>query len=457
MRALAGANFQAVESWWLRLLIRRFWWLQIPLLGLDALVFSLSGTPGLKLVLILSPHVFVAVAAILSYRVFEAVPQTLSRLWARGVIVPRARRPEPTPRRAGDPYWGFRSVPRRRKRVAKYEEGSDQFEAFVENLQQRLNLKLPPVALGLVFAFLFYLFYPAASYPWGFPVNSDLHGTWKKWVLTPDLIIQAALVFVLGFIAWRLVVIASEVWHLGGDFDFHLVLRHPDKSAGLAPLGDLCFSLAAVWAVVAIYPTVWMVILLTAPVAKTGIYSLGHLFDGSNHIIDLVRQHQAQLVDVLHAARDPLFWLSWYVIGVFATTLALAIGTFFLPLYFVHRAMVRQHPSLFASLDELGRQIDGLALRVQEETRTLGHEVTDRAGGGEPAAKLDTDHLHRLEDLNGRLAAAQSVYAEESKLVPAWPFDAKVVAKLLAATVIPLSGLTTWVPRLVNKFIAGSK
>jgi len=353
--------------------------------------------------------------------------------------------------------------------------GPAQFDAFVRTLQRRMNRKVPAVVLGGGFAFLFYLFYPASDHPWGFPVTSHFHGAWRSWILTPDLVIQTALVLVLGFVGWRLMVIAWEVWHLAGDFDFRFDLRHPDKSAGLAPLGDLCFSLAAVWAVVAIYPTTWVAILHFAPLAKTGWFSLGHLFHTTNHILDEVRQHQAKLKDIrpaiLIAIRGPLFWLSWYVLGLLGVTLAFAVGTFALPLYFVHRGMVRQHPEQVASLDGLGLKIHRLAARIREQASAVETEAATgeggdgkatpdaagAAGGGSTGGKaqaVSAEHLDRLKDLNARLKAVEDVYTK-SKLIPSWPFDAKVFGKFVGATVVPLTGLTTLVPKILDKFITG--
>jgi hypothetical protein len=463
-------GFYPLSDSWLRSIVANFWWIQLGLVAVDAALFRWLGTPGLKMLLILAPHVFVGVAAVLAYRSLERLrDHVLRRLWEREVITTRVRRHDPMRREIeGDGRWGLRSRPAMRPFAVDLLEdpGDRQYAVYISRFHRRLNGWWAASVVGGSFALAFYTFYVALGYRWGFPVAGLARAPESKhlvrWLLVPDLLVQAGLAFVVGVVAWRLVVVAWELWHLAGDFDFRLQLQHPDKSAGLGPLGDICFSVAAVWGVAAIYPTVWLLILTLGEVRGTGFFSLAHLsFKGEGALKCVVAlrekvsiplgcpstlgQAQAEQVRI---TQDVLHGLTFYVGGALILTFLFAVLTFYVPLYFIHRGMERQRSQLFPSVDRLGR-------RIGELTRGLGGvgakstPPTGSAGSG-PSSGNTKPSEDAGEAVTSELTAAKEAYDARSS-VPQWPFDGKVLGKFVGSTVIPLTGLTTWLPALIGK------
>jgi hypothetical protein len=343
-----------------------------------------------------------------------------------------------------------------------------QYAAYVSRFHSRLNGWRLASLVGGSFAIAFYSFFVALGYRWGFPVAgltpSPATKHLVRWLLVPDLLIQAALAFVVGVVAWRLVVVAWELWHLAGDFDFELQLGHPDKSAGLGPLGDICFSVAAVWGVAAIYPTVWLFTLTLGSVRGTGFFSLAHLSfkgEGALNCVEALQDKISQIPALcphtmaqaraaqIHAAESVLHMLTFYVGGVLILTFVFAILTFYVPLYFIHRGMERQRPQLFPALDRLGK-------RIGELTRELGTARPKPAGLAEKSAGASSSKANESEN-NGEAVASELAALREAydarNAVPEWPFDAKVLGKFVGSTVIPLTGLTTWLPALISKSV----
>jgi hypothetical protein len=466
----ALAEFYPLSVPWLRWIVANFWWIQLGLLGVDAALFAWLGTPGLKLILVLAPHVFVGFAAVLAYRSLERLrDHVLRRLWQRGVLKPRSLRLDPMRRESREgPRWGLRARPAMRSFAINMREDppDEQYAAFVRRFHRRLNGWRVASVVGGSFAVAFYAFYVALGYRWGFPLIGLARAPASKHLvrllLVPDLFVQAALAFVVGVVAWRLVVVAWELWHLAGDFDFELQLQHPDKSAGLGPLGDICFSVAAVWGVAAIYPTAWLLILTLGSVEGTGFFSLAHLSFKGEGALNCVVALQGKLAQIppecpptLAQAKDLqvditqaiLHGLTFYVGGALILTFVFAVLTFYVPLYFVHRGMERQRPQFFPALDRLGRRIGELTRELASGRATPaapGALVPSGASAAASSSKAAEDPV------SSELTAAREAY-EARQTVPAWPFDAKVLAKFFGSTVIPLSGLTTWLPALIGK------
>lgn len=418
-------RFRAIRNPFLLLVVRHFWWLQVVLLAVDVVAYSLLDVPPLRLVLILTPHVFVAVASVLAYRLFERVPATLQRLWDLEVLAERA------------PDEGSnQGTPRQRAGItARTGSLQGQFLRYVDEFESLLN-RNDTIARGWVhvvaFGALLYVFFPAIGFPWGFPFRLGPGAdTLAAAILIPDVIAQIVLASLLGLVSWRLMVIAWEVWHLAGDFRLRLQVLHPDKSGGTRPLGELCFSIAAIWGVTAIYPTAWIVGLLLAPLS-----SLDDLFPAAQEAFEVAG---GQLL------LSPLKWLTLYLAGLLLLTFGLAMATFFIPLYFVHRAMVRERSSLVADQDALARQADEIGRALLEESRRLSGQ--DDQG--------ERDRVARIQELNTRLGAVQQTQASR-QLVPSWPFDVRVFAKFVGATIIPLTGVTAWLPAIFERFVLGS-
>src|SRR6266571_766116 len=419
-------SFRAIESPILDGVLRYFWLFQAGLLMVDAVLFHLVGTRNIiRLILVLSPHVFVAWASLLAYRVLQRLPETLLRVWNRNVFTPRSRPPSALeiPEFPGEASDG----PRKDVRA--------QYEGFVQHFQARLshagwhrNRATLSAATGgrllvaVGFTWLLYWFFHRAGFPLLFPFHLPKPGLWLRVWLTLDIGIQIVLAFMLGLVAWRLIIVAIEVARLSREFDFKLHVRDPDRSAGLKPLGDLCFSIAATWGVAAIYPTGWLITLL---------------FQVNYRAKNPIPTFHSSLCSVPtgRPCFDMLVGLTWYFALLLGLTFVLAVGTFFAPLYAVHRGMERARPAAHEKLDRIGREFGELSASALHQGESLD------AGA--------------LEKLNQRIDWLEKEY-ESNRIIPTWPFDRRVFAKFVGTTIIPLSGLTTWLPQLIGKLAGAS-
>ena len=415
----ALTDFDPVRDERLRQVLRFFWVAQGVLLLVDVALFHAVGVRSTaRLILVLSPHVFAAWAALLAYRCLQRVQDTLQRLWNRNVFTTAGRDVASAERRdVAVEYAEFvRRLDRRLNGGRRHQSGAGAGNRF-----QDASDAAARVAFALSFAWLLYWFYPVAGFPWGFPIRLAVPGFLVRLGLTVDIGLQMALAVVLGLFAWRLVVVALGVADLSRRFDFKLHVQDPDTSAGLKPAGDLCFSIAAIWAVVAIYPTAWLTWLLVQLSFKP---DAAHPLDTFHSLLCPVQTGEA----CFHFLSS----FTLYFGVLLLLTFALAAGTFLLPLYSVHGGMERARPAVHARLDALARHIDDLAAQA--------------AGGTETLSADD------LAALNTKLTAARQVYDANAK-VPTWPFDVRIFGKFVGATIVPLSGVTVWLPALVGKLV----
>ncbi|MDP9342049.1 MAG: hypothetical protein M3Q23_08105 [Actinomycetota bacterium] len=493
-------GFVPIENWRLRGLVRKLWWIQLALIPVDWALFDRLGAPGLKLVLILTPHVFVSIASLLAYRCLERIRDDVLRaLWQRGVIARRERRADSMrPGSKDDDIKGTGSAPRMRSEALPLIRHSIdiQYTAFIRRLQYRLNRWWPGLGLGLLLGLLFYAFFPSVGFRWGFPLAhplhvADLHPV-ARGLLTVDLAIQFLLVVAIGFVAVRLIVLARAVRDLAADFDLCLLRQHPDKCGGLAPLGGLCLSIAVIWGVVAVYPSAWLLMLRAGSFRETNFFALAHLTPKSNGLLSRVAALQDAVANLsqntpkavlssktamLQATLDlesrvthhALSWLTAYVVIVFALTFAFAVLTFFVPLYFVHRAMVRQHPDLYAEAAVIGKRINVFAEAIgraaarlelapatspPSEGSSVGpEENADETASRDVAHPVKHEEQEEFDSLVKRLDSLRDAHSRSS-FIPRWPFDVKVFAKFVGATVIPLTGITVWLPAIIGKLVS---
>jgi hypothetical protein len=140
--------------------------------------------------------------------------------------------------------------------------------------------------------------------------------------------------------------------------------------------------------------------------------------------------------------------LTFYVGGVLVLTFIFALLTFYVPLYFVHRGMERQRPQLFPALDRLGKRIGELTRELGTRTKPAG--VTDKSTEAQSSNASQSEN--EGEAVASELTALREAY-DARNAVPEWPFDAKVLGKFVGSTVIPLTGLTTWLPALISKSV----
>jgi len=303
------------------------------------------------------------VAALLLRALFDKVPGTLMTLWDRKVI--------------------------------RYEQGDvglrEKYCDFIKGFEDTLNHRASWIS-GLFFASLMYLSFPfrlrARLASRGYIVNVvnwiwlvARHGPWYDLL---GIFLEILLGYVLGLFAWRMIVIAWEIRSLGQDFDLHVQVEHPDKSGGLRPLGDLCFSNALVIMVPGFWLAAWIVVI--------------------------------SYLDLTAYAIWPSYFKRLLVVIFF-----LALVAFFQPLNSIHKAMVKKRVEIQKRLDELSRKMDELAKSLLESADSLEPQ--------EGQKKLD------------ELKFMRQIYENNSK-IPVWPFDRSVFIKFVTSQAVPLLSLT---------------
>lgn len=318
-----------------------------------------------------------AVAAFLFQVLLHELPETMLELFRRGVFaVPQS----PS---------GAEANP--------VEQTYCAYRAYIDRIYRELNSRLSWVC-GLGIAGAMFMSFPARYSPY-YPAGSAwwLHPFWwlnghdlRDWDFFGGLALQLALAFILGLLLWRMAVIAVRVAGLGSTFDFDLKPKHPDHSAGLHPLGDLCLTNALIISVPAIYLAGWLIVIPT------------------------FSQYAAYV---------------WYFYGLLVLVFVLAVITFALPLYAVHLGMLRQRAKLLEPLYELGARIDGLSQALREEARTGS-----------------ADRLDQLREEQETLAG---IYQATSD-IPSWPFDRSLLHKFSISQLIPLLSLTGIAPGIVS-------
>ena len=336
-----------------------------------------------------------ALAAFLFRTLLDQVPETLDSLWARKVLKLKSEMPIKEAEKQTlvgrllrwlpETWWECPEKPEAGRELGQV------YCAFVDSFEDHLNHWASWV-LGLFFASIMYVSFPLRlDQGWTFNWMRVMVHRWGWWPLIGS-VSQIAIAYILGLFVWRMIVIAWKVRRLGHVFDFDIQVQHPDKSGGLKPLGDLCFSNALVISVPGVFLAGWAI-------------AVQHL-DISRYTL----------------------WASFYQ-QLLLVLVVLAFLAFFHPLFAVHRAMVRQQTRIRRQLDELSLQIDKLAQMLLDKADTLGAE--------------------RGEELSKELALLQQVYQNNSA-IPVWPFDKNIVLKFISSQAIPLLSLTGIGPSVLN-------
>lgn len=200
--------------------------------------------------------------------------------------------------------------------------------------------------------------------------------------------------FIDGLGVWKLLVIALTVGRLSRNFQVSVQVMHPDQSGGLKPLGDLCVANA---------------LILLGP---TMFFATTIVVGSSPDLIKLypIFQRSAEL----YLFEGGLFH------AMLIAMLGLAVLVFLLPLYEIHREMVRQGALHRQRLDTLTQQMD----QINQEMLNLAQPFNS----SDAPKRLDTlKFLRQIYDANDK--------------VPAWPFNRSNVIKFLTSQIVPLLSL----------------
>jgi hypothetical protein len=170
--------------------------------------------------------------------------------------------------------------------------------------------------------------------------------------------------------------------HELGRFPLRVQLGHPDRCGGFKPLGNLCLWNALVLSVPGVFLGWWIIV---GPASQYG----------SRYV-------------AFHSLLASL-------------VIVLATIAFLLPLWSVHRVMVRDATHLRDDIERHGQRIDRLA-------RDL-------------VAARDDIPSETWEAMVSDLGRRQELYKANEK-VPTWPIDARLATKFGTSQLVPLLGVT---------------
>jgi hypothetical protein len=187
--------------------------------------------------------------------------------------------------------------------------------------------------------------------------------------------------FILGIIAWRMVITSRYIRKLGQNFDLIPQPENLDKCGGFKPLGNLSF-------INALIISIW------------GAFLGGWIIIGSS-------------------TKYGSFYTPIYEI-FFLVPIIMAVLTFLVPLWGIHVIMDEKKAYAMQELGQLSSKIHLLRQKRLDSALSLEPE----------ASNLDIE-LERLK----------KVY-EENREYPTWPFDYRILIAFITSQAVPLLGLT---------------
>lgn len=228
-----------------------------------------------------------------------------------------------------------------------------------------------------------------SPYQWVFALAfSALPFSWydNRWSFN-EKITEHLIAFVIGFMAWRMIITGIQVWQLGRKFDINVQLGHPDECGGLAPLGNLCLWNALILSVAGIFLGGWIIIMPSTQYIDVSIYG-----DVSSRFYKLL-----------------LIPVGW------------AVVSFFIPLWSVHNVLVAKREEVQLQLNQIGQKINQLSHEILDRCQELGPEESEK--------------------ISKKLAILQRTY-QQYKNYPVWPFNADLIKKLTLSQTVQLLSLT---------------
>jgi hypothetical protein len=219
----------------------------------------------------------------------------------------------------------------------------------------------------------------------------------QKPILIVGILVEILISFMIGLMAWRMLVVSIQVWRLPKSFRLNLNANHPDQCGGLEPLGNLCL---------------WNALII----ACAGVYLGGWIAIGPSTIF------RAEIL-----AYKPVFQ------ALLIIPIAVALVSFFLPLGSTHRVMLAKKAELLYQLHELDQRI----FKEDLELLTLADQMDPEEGD------------RRIK----KLEMMRKIYTTHQK-IPVWPINLSMLSKFVASQVIPVLSLVG-VAEPVAKLLSG--
>ncbi len=259
----------------------------------------------------------------------------------------------------------------------------EEWAAFFKSLEYAMNHYYQYI-LGFIFAGISVVI---LVYQWGggrivFQSFIRLYTTHYSVAWRLRSILEPLAGFIMGLMAWRMLMVGLFIWQIGKKFDLKLQSGHPDECGGLEPLGIICL---------------WNALITTIPAIFLGFW----IFIGPS---------------IPHYA----FWEQMHL-SLLPVPMAFAFMSFVLPMYTVHQVMEEKRDEMLDDLDRLGQEIDQIETDLMDPTKNL--------------------KLKQREEKNKLLKMKREQY-EEKKKIPVWPVNSGLVKKFITSQAVPVLGLT---------------
>lgn len=207
-------------------------------------------------------------------------------------------------------------------------------------------------------------------------------------VLLYEYIMEIFIAFLIGLIAWRLIVMGLQIKKIPSRFSLELQPGHPDKCGGLAPLGSLCLHNALIIALPGIYLGGWMTI---GPLI--GFKAISETY-------------------------QPIFTLLLLVPILFSAI------TFFIPLWETHRVMAAKKAEILRNLDELAESLN----RKNKDLLSVPEN---------PDPETGINRVQALGEIQAQIASLETIYTQYQK-ISEWPFNTRIFLQFLTTQAVPV-------------------
>lgn len=339
---LAMEHFQWMQNDSIRLFLKTF---ALAVLFFAIVVYVMN----LADIMYLSGIVAVGLSLLAFLVLMQLIPGTLRSLWNLGNV-------------AGKYEKNKKEGASLAKNLAPLDE---QYLTFIKEFQSLLNHKLGQLLMGIMCAIIFTIWH-------------RLYGYYEDYAVYA---LESSAFFVVGLMAWRMIVVGWEIRKLTIGFNLKAQLEHPDGCGGLSSLGYLCL---------------WNTIILAVPGTFFGGWILIWPRFGPDY--DFTRYFYALL---------------------FIITL-LGLMAFFWPLYCVHGVLKHNHDAAARKLYGIGK----LITQLEEELHKKG--------------ELDSEE----EDKRRQLDILRKKY-DVLLNYPTWPFNTKILRQLALSEIVPLMSLAS--------------
>ncbi|KKH93397.1 hypothetical protein EO95_15285 [Methanosarcina sp. 1.H.T.1A.1] len=275
----------------------------------------------------------------------------------------------------------------------------ERYLQFINEIQKRLNNSWQWL-FGIIGFSLTLLWNPLRTLN-NFPVmgNYSLNNDWnsldfwqyfiqQNWHFLNELPVSL-IAFMLGLMIWRMYVASTSIDKLVDQFQFEPKLGHQDMSGGLSPLGNLCLWNCTIASLPSIYLSGWLL--------------MGNLNNFTSPYPEV-----------------PNYYTYEFLILLLSLSILPIVFCFIRPLWKVHREMNYWRNSKHERLHEVGHLIHLSEFRLLHDTEKIEPE--------------------EFELINKDLERMKTIYTQNKKL-PIWPFNMKILGKLLATYIIPIVSL----------------